>query len=111
MEADVSYLPEYVQPFQVHKPLYGVAVGKVIASKSSRWKEGDTVHGTFDWAEYVVKDEESLEGLSEGSTPEHSLSLCGVPGLTAYFGLLQVGNPKEGTICSFDSLRPKATRC
>jgi NADPH-dependent curcumin reductase CurA len=69
LEADVSYLPEYIEPYRVNQPLYGVAVGTVISSNSSKWKKDQIVFGTFDWAEYVVQHEDKLEAVPEDSTP------------------------------------------
>ena len=88
-----SYLP----PFQLGKPLDGGCVGRVIASKNGPFQVGDYVSGWLGWREYFVSDGQGLLKIDPAMAPAQSyLGTFGMPGLTAYAGLLEIGRPKEG---------------
>ncbi|MFC3712850.1 NADP-dependent oxidoreductase [Sphingoaurantiacus capsulatus] len=90
--------PSYVPPFQVGKPLEGGAVGEVVASGSPDFKPGDLVMSMLGWREGFVAPANTLEKLpaDAGVPVEAFLGILGMPGLTAYAGLLEIGQPKEG---------------
>ena len=89
--------PSYVEPFALGKPLTGGVVGKVEESKSGQFKTGEFVYGFMDWADYNVVDEKQLQKLAPQQTPiSTALGILGMPGMTAYFGLLDIGQPKKG---------------
>ena len=96
MEDKESYLP----PVQIGDPMRAGAVGQVHASRHPDFAEGDLVQNTGGWQDYAVTSPAtSLMGLNklpEGVTPELALSVMGITGLTAYWGMLDLGNPKEG---------------
>ena len=74
-------------------------VGRVIASKNPDWKEGDLVKGLVGWQDYAVLSPGGMfapSKLPKGVDIPVAMSALGVTGLTAYFGLLDVGRPKEG---------------
>lgn len=74
---------------------YGVA--EVVASKSDRFQAGDIVAGEVGWQDYSVHAEKRLQALPKDYRPlSHFISLLGIAGLTAYHGLMAVGQPKEG---------------
>jgi len=86
----------YVPPFQVGHPLEGACVGQVMESKTDKFKAGDFVTGMLGWREYYVSDGAGLTQVPPGPAPLTSyLGVMGMPGLTAYAGLLQVGRPSE----------------
>jgi len=88
-----SYLP----PFQLGKPLDGGCVGRVIASKNGPFQVGDYVSGWLGWREYYVSDGQGVLKIDPAMAPAQSyLGTLGMPGLTAYAGLLEIGKPKEG---------------
>lgn len=87
----------YVPPFQIGKPLEGGAVGQVVASNSPKLKVGDYVQSMLGWREWFVADGASLMKLDPTIGPIQSyLGALGMPGLTAYVGLLKIGELKDG---------------
>ncbi|WP_303782746.1 NADP-dependent oxidoreductase [Sandarakinorhabdus limnophila] len=85
-------------------PIGGVVraggVGEVVASKHPGFEVGDVVQGTFGWQEHALTDGTTETGpvtkLRAGITPEQALGVFGVTGLTAWFGLTEIGQPKAG---------------
>ena len=91
--------PTYLNPVSVGDVMRGSGVGQVIASKSSRLAVGDWVYGVTGWQEFVLTGDEGLFGLNvvpPGIDPKAMLSIFGVNGLTAYFGMTDIGNPVAG---------------
>lgn len=88
----------YAAPVQIGEIMTGGAVGRVIASAHEKFAVGDIVQGQFGWQEYAVsnggggvrKVDPSIAPIST------SLGILGMPGLTAYFGLLDICDPKPG---------------
>lgn len=74
----------------------GGLVGTVLASKSSKIKAGQQVGFFGPWSEYVVRNAQHARLLPEGVDEEAALSVVGMTGLTAYFGLKEVANLKRG---------------
>jgi NADPH-dependent curcumin reductase CurA len=87
----------YISPFQLNSPLTGYAVGKVIETKDPSLKIGDIVKGHLDWADYSIAKGQDIEKIHFNGIPlTMALDLLGMPGMTAYFGLLDIGQPKSG---------------
>jgi NADPH-dependent curcumin reductase CurA len=87
----------YVPPFQIGKVLEGHAVGKVVSSNNDAFKAGDLVLSMNGWREAFVSDGKGLQKLETFGLPEQAfLGVAGMPGLTAYAGLLRILEPKEG---------------
>ena len=87
----------YAAPFQEGEAMYGGAVGTVVASNNANWKEGDEVVNSSGWREYTVSTGMGLNRVDTSIAPMQSfLGIAGMPGQTAYFGLLRVGEPKPG---------------
>ena len=87
----------YVPPFQIGEPLGGGCVGRVIASKNGSFQVGDYLSGMLGWREYFISDGQELVKIDPGMAPIQSyLGTIGMPGLTAWAGLLHIGKPKEG---------------
>jgi len=95
----------YVSSFELHQPIKSGAVARVVESKSSALKEGDYVVGVLPWQEeLVIKPEfgedvwdlKKLPEIPKGFPRSLALGVLGMPGLTAYFGLLEIGQPKQG---------------
>lgn len=75
----------------------GATVGRVVRSKIPELHAGDTVAGMLGWQEYAVAGADELRTLDDGTAPlSTALGVLGLPGLTAYFGLLDVGRPRRG---------------
>ena len=87
----------YVPPFRVGKVLQGGAVGQVVASNGADLKEGDWVQSFNGWREHYTSDGTGLLAVDPDLAPvSTSLGVLGMPGLTAWYGLTQIGNPKPG---------------
>ncbi|MGB5747757.1 MAG: NADP-dependent oxidoreductase, partial [Desulfobacterales bacterium] len=87
----------YVPPFQIGKPLEGGCVGRVVDSKNETFKVGDHVMSMLGWREYFVSGGEGLTKIDPAMAPLQAyLGTVGMPGMTAYVGLLHIGELKEG---------------
>jgi NADPH:quinone reductase len=86
----------YVPPFEVGQVIQSGAVGEVVESKSPNFQTGDVVTGMFGWRQYDVAKADGLMRVIPGVSPSTALGVLGMPGLTAYFGLLDIGQPKQG---------------
>ena len=87
----------YVAPFQLNEVLTGGIVGEVVKSKSNNFVEGNFVAGNFGWQDYSIADEKEVRKVNPEIAPvSTALGVLGMPGLTAYFGLLDIGKPKQG---------------
>ena len=87
----------YIRPVDIGEVMRAGAAGKVIASKHKDFKEGDFVAGNFGVQEYAISDGKGARKLDTrfASLPVY-LGTLGMPGMTAYFGLLDVGKPQPG---------------
>jgi len=89
----------YVPPVKIGEVMRGVALGVILESKSQLYKQGDLVFGSFGWQEYAVLPAKSV-GHKIQNIPGLPLTTwlgpLGSTGLTAYFGLLEVGKPVAG---------------
>ncbi len=96
MEDRESYLP----PVQLGEPMRAGSIGQVAASNHPDYAVGDIVQTTGGWQDFVVvAPSQAVMGLTQvpdGIPPEMMMSVLGVTGLTAYFGLLDLGQPKAG---------------
>lgn len=92
--------PSYVPPFAIGEALQGGAVGVVVESNAEGWKKGDIVSSMFGWREAFVAPAAGLEKLDvpTGLPMEAFLGVLGMPGLTAWAGLTQIGKPKPGDV-------------
>jgi len=97
MRGRMNDVKSYVPPFQLGEPLYGAAVGEVLASRNERFAEGDWVLHQLGWRELSVSDGHGIQKVDSSLAPPQAyLSVLGMIGLTAYVGLLDIGQPKEG---------------
>ena len=91
-----SYLP----PVQIGEPMRAGCVAQVVKSNHPDFSAGQMVQATNGWQDYAVVDPahppSSLRAMPEGAPPEMMLSVLGVTGLMAYFGLLDLGDPQPG---------------
>ncbi len=90
--------PGYLPPIGLGETVRGAGVGEVIGSNSDRYAPGDLVIGFTGWQDYVVADEgpSSMQVIPPGIDPTLVLSVLGVTGMTAYFGMIDVGRVAEG---------------
>jgi NADPH-dependent curcumin reductase CurA len=97
MRNRMNSFKSYVAPYKVGQVIEGDATGCVIRSNSDRFREGDIVHGSWGWQENAIVKENSLTRINPDMAPESAyLGVLGLTGLTAYFGLLEIGQPSVG---------------
>lgn len=85
----------YLPAIEIGAEIRSGGLGKVIESNNDKIPVGSTVFGTVGWQQYAVLGADAMV-VPEGVEPEAALSVFGVTGLTAYFGLLDIGRPVEG---------------
>ena len=99
MRGRMNDVKSYVPPFQLGRPLEGGAIGEVIASNDPSLKPGDLVQSNFGWREAFNAPASSVQKLNTHGLPtEAFLGVAGMPGLTAYAGLLRVAALKPGDV-------------
>jgi NADPH-dependent curcumin reductase CurA len=87
----------YADPQPLGQVMTGGLVGHVIASNVSSVSVGDFVEGELGWQEYALADAGSVRKVDPALAPiSTALGILGMPGMTAYFALLEVGRPKPG---------------
>src|SRR6185369_16255248 len=87
----------YVAPFEVGDVISSGAVAEVVESRAPQFQKGDIVTGMLGWRLFNVAKAAELRKIDPRVAPiTTSLGVLGMPGLTAYFGLLDIGAPKEG---------------
>ncbi len=89
----------YVEPFEVGEALTGGAVGEVVASNAPGFEVGDTVLHDLGWREYAAVDAADATKVDPRVAPIGAyLGVLGMPGMTAYAGLLDVAAFEEGDV-------------
>ncbi|MGH9827356.1 MAG: NADP-dependent oxidoreductase, partial [Blastocatellia bacterium] len=97
MRGRMNDVKSYAPSFQIGQPISGGIVGKVVKSNDPRLKPGDHVEGMLPWQDYTAASAEGLRKVDASVAPlSTALGVLGMPGLTAYFGLIDVCNPKAG---------------
>ncbi|MBB3110822.1 hypothetical protein FHS18_002889 [Paenibacillus phyllosphaerae] len=97
MRGRMSDAKSYIAPYALNEVIVGGIVGEVVASKSDKLQVGDKVLGMLGWQIYNVVDAGNVTKVDDSIAPLSAyLSVLGLTGLTAYFGLLDIGQPKEG---------------
>jgi NADPH-dependent curcumin reductase CurA len=87
----------YAKPVDVGQVMEGSAVCEVVESNLPNFKPGDIVVAYSGWQEYALSDGRGVEKIAPSLGPlPYSLGVLGMPGLTAYTGLLSIGQPKPG---------------
>ena len=89
----------YVPPFQIGEALQGGAIGTVTVSNDPSLQVGDLVQSMFGWREAFNAPASALQKVeTHGLPPQAFLGVAGMPGMTAYAGLLRVAALKEGDV-------------
>ena len=87
----------YADPVEIGGVMVGGVVGEVFASNKPGFAVGDVVQGEFGWQQYAISNGRGVRKVERELGPiSTSLGVLGMPGLTAYFGLLDIGQPKAG---------------
>lgn len=98
MRGWMSDAPSYIPPVEIGSVMRAFALGRVTTTRNESFSEGDVVHGIFGVQEHAISNGENVTKIiptTDISIAAH-LGVFGVPGLTAYFGLLDVGVLEEG---------------
>jgi NADPH-dependent curcumin reductase CurA len=97
MRSRMNDVKSYVPPFRLGEVMTGGAVGQVVASRNDRFPEGTWVVHDLGWRELALSDGRGLLPFDPSLAPiSTGLGVLGMPGLTAYVGLLDIGRPAEG---------------
>jgi len=101
MRGWVNAAANYAQPVPVGGVMKSYAVGRIAASRHPGWREGEIVTGLFGWQQWAVVDASAIERRLDpamlGDLPlSAALGVLGLNGVTAYFGLIEVAQPRPG---------------
>ena len=97
MRGRMSDAPSYAQPVAIGEVITGGTVSDVVASDAEGLQPGDLVLGQTGWQSYAAVDAKQIRKLARGTLPASTaLGVLGMPGMTAYCGLLNIGQPKPG---------------
>ncbi|PWS35674.1 NADP-dependent oxidoreductase [Falsiroseomonas bella] len=87
----------YAKPVEIGGVMECQAVGQVAASRDARFKDGDWVLGGFGWQTHSARPGKALIAIDpQDAAPSTALGVLGMPGLTAWVGLKDIGEPKQG---------------
>ena len=97
MRGRMSPAKSYAKPAAVGAPMVGGTVGEVVKSRHPGYAAGDIVLGYGGWQDYALSSGTGLRKLDPAAAPvSTALGILGMPGMTAYVGLLEIGQPKPG---------------
>jgi len=97
MRGRITGIRTYADPVNIGDVMVGGAVGQVLESRSSDFAPGDFVVGQWGWREHAVIEARPPQKLDAAVAPvSTALGVLGMPGMTAYFGLLDICHPKHG---------------
>ncbi|WP_010582911.1 NADP-dependent oxidoreductase [Schlesneria paludicola] len=97
MRGRMSDAPSYAEPVQVGSVMCGGTISRVEESKHPKFQSGDLVLSYSGWQSFEISDGKGVTKLDpKMSHPSLALGVLGMPGFTAYMGLLDIGQPKEG---------------
>ena len=97
MRGRMTGIRTYADPVNIGQVMVGGTVGKVVQSLNAQFHQGDVVSGYWGWQEYAISDGSGLQKLDPNLAPvSTALGVLGMPGMTAYFGFLDICQPKPG---------------
>jgi hypothetical protein len=97
MRGRMNDTKSYAEPVGLNEVMVGGSVCRVETSKHQEYKQGDWVVAFSGWQDYsVIEGSELLKLDKDMANPSYALGVLGMPGLTAYMGLLDIGQPKPG---------------
>ena len=97
MRGRMSPSKSYAKPVEINEVMTGGTVGKVIESRDPNLKAGEIVFGYGGWQDYWVHNGKTLKNVDPDIAPiSTATGVLGMPGVTAYTGLLNIGKPKKG---------------
>jgi NADPH-dependent curcumin reductase CurA len=91
--------PGYLPPIAIDEVVRSGGIAEVVQSNSEQYKPGDLLFGFTGWQDYVLASAANgYQPLPDGVSPTLALSLFGITGMTAYFGMTDVGKVKPGDV-------------
>lgn len=97
MRGRMSAAKSYAKPVEIGQPMVGGTVSEITASRHPKFAVGDIVLGYGGWQDYARSNGGGLRKLNPAAAPvTTALGVLGMPGMTAYTGLLEIGQPKPG---------------
>ena len=97
MRGRMNAAKSYAAPAEIGQPMVGGTIGEIVASRHSKFAHGDMVLGFGGWRDYALSNGAGLRKLNPAAAPiTTALGVLGIPGMTAYVGLLEIGQPKSG---------------
>lgn len=97
MRGRMNDAPSYVPAFQIGQPIEGSVVAKVLHSNAGSFTTGDLVTGRLPWRTHAVTSAKELQKIdTDIALASWYLGILGMTGMTAYFGLMDIGKPKTG---------------
>jgi NADPH-dependent curcumin reductase CurA len=97
MRGRMTGIRTYADPVDIGQVMVGGTVGKVIQSMNPQFRLGDVVVGYWGWQEFAISDGRGLQKLDTSiAPPSTALGVLGMPGMTAYFGFLDICRPQPG---------------
>src|SRR5215831_4430175 len=97
MRGRMSAAKSYATPTAIGQNMVGGTVGEIVRSRNPKYSVGDIVVGYGGWQDYAISNGTGLRKLDPDAAPvSTALGVLGMPGMTAYCGLLEIGQPKPG---------------
>ena len=97
MRGRMSDAPSYAAPVQIDQVMEGGTVSEVMASNNPDFRAGDVVLSRAGWQTHFISDGKGLRKIDAKAAPTSTaLGVLGMPGMTAYTGLLDIGKPQAG---------------
>lgn len=97
MRGRMSDAPSYAAPVEIGEVMTGGAVSRIEQSRNPKFEVGDLVVGATGWQSHSISDGRNLIPVPKGlPSPSMALGVLGMPGMTAYMGLMDIGQPKAG---------------
>jgi NADPH-dependent curcumin reductase len=97
MRGRMRDVASYAPPVGIGETMVGGTVGEVVASEHANFKPGDIVEDRLGWQEYAATSGATLRKVNAAIAPISTANgVLGMPGLTAWFGLFEIGQPKPG---------------
>lgn len=94
-------MDSYIEKIKIGDPVRSIDVGQIVKSNNPKYKVGDLVSGMFGWQDYSISDGSSVIPvipIESINPPWYSLSLFGITGLSAFFGVTEIGRVKKGDV-------------
>jgi NADPH-dependent curcumin reductase len=97
MRGRMSDAKSYARPVGIGEVMQAGTVGEVVRSRNPNFHEGDTVQLYGGWQDYALSSGAGARKIDPAAAPiQSALGILGMPGMTAYCGLLEIGQPKAG---------------